>query len=161
MAFECHRSLRLFGTFCNYVIQRRCYARGSRYFPPRDRHEEKTLNKENSSSENEISHDSNPAHENSNQPMFTSERGLFSRDKYLSKLDRETPEQLLKNAATFSDAGKGRRGVAKQMEDVWDSSPYPKNTNPKNSQDKFSVRPKRNPADTSIILFPGQGEQFN
>ncbi|XP_065210788.1 probable malonyl-CoA-acyl carrier protein transacylase, mitochondrial isoform X2 [Planococcus citri] len=47
-------------------------------------------------------------------------------------------------------------------DDEWISSPYPQGAivNPKQSQAMKSLRPKVNPGDTSIILFPGQGSQY-
>ena len=47
-------------------------------------------------------------------------------------------------------------------DDEWVSSPYPHGSviNPKQSQALKSLRPKVNPSDTSIILFPGQGSQY-
>jgi len=46
------------------------------------------------------------------------------------------------------------------LENTFKPNPYPANSNWKQSQAKFSVRPACNPTDTSIILFPGQGFDF-
>lgn len=47
-------------------------------------------------------------------------------------------------------------------DDEWEHSPYPEGSivNPKQSQCLKSLRPKVNPGDTSVILFPGQGSQY-
>lgn len=45
-------------------------------------------------------------------------------------------------------------------EDVWATKPYPKHFDPRQSQAQHSLRPRVDPRDTSIIMFPGQGTQF-
>lgn len=47
-------------------------------------------------------------------------------------------------------------------EDEWRTSPYPIGgvVNPRQSQSMKSLRPKVDPSETSIILFPGQGSQY-
>lgn len=60
---------------------------------------------------------------------------------------------LLDEAATFEDS------EPKSAEDVWSTSPYPKGTIGR-SQGLHSLRPRINPEETSIILFPGQGSQY-
>ncbi|KAJ9590877.1 hypothetical protein L9F63_016082 [Diploptera punctata] len=45
-------------------------------------------------------------------------------------------------------------------EDVWATSPYPEGAVLKRDQSKFIRKPKIDPRETSIILFPGQGTQF-
>uniref|UniRef100_T1J2B6 [acyl-carrier-protein] S-malonyltransferase n=1 Tax=Strigamia maritima TaxID=126957 RepID=T1J2B6_STRMM len=57
---------------------------------------------------------------------------------------------LLKSAASFKD------DEPKSPDDLWSSSAYPKGANPAENV----IRPKVDPKDTSIILFPGQGSQF-
>jgi len=72
------------------------------------------------------------------------------------EVTNKSVEELLNNATTGDAISSHQR--PKRIEDVWDSAPYPKNSNPKQSQAKFSSRPSRNPRETSVILFPGQGE---
>lgn len=67
----------------------------------------------------------------------------------------ESPKQLLENAASFQE--RIDRKSQKRMEDVWNSAPYPKSSNWKQSQANNSIRPVCDPRDTTIILFPGQG----
>ncbi|XP_014241555.1 probable malonyl-CoA-acyl carrier protein transacylase, mitochondrial [Cimex lectularius] len=51
--------------------------------------------------------------------------------------------------------------VTESKEEVWATSPYPKiQGSDKRNQALFSFRPRVDPRDTSIILFPGQGTQF-
>lgn len=57
----------------------------------------------------------------------------------------ETPQQLIENAVSAGTKP---------------GAPYPKNSNLRQSQAKFSYRPVCDPRQTSIILFPGQGTQF-
>ncbi|KAK4028796.1 hypothetical protein OUZ56_021814 [Daphnia magna] len=131
----CGRSRKYF----EFLKPKRLYARGSRYFPtdqPPD----------NSESENKLhnneSNGQNPSHV-----------------ECASKIIRESPKELLENAASFKE-GLPANVPKDRMEDIWNSDPYPKNTNWKQSQAKHSIRPARDPRDTSIILFPGQGTQF-
>ena len=70
----------------------------------------------------------------------------------------KSAEELLNNSSTGDSLSRHQR--PKRIEDVWDSAPYPKNSNWKQSQAKFSSRPTRDPRETSIILFPGQGKIF-
>lgn len=60
---------------------------------------------------------------------------------------------MLEHSASFQEGIKHR----KQIEELWDSDPYPKGTNWKQNQAKYSLRPNCDPRETSIILFPGQG----
>uniref|UniRef100_A0A1B0GK88 Putative malonyl coa-acyl carrier protein transacylase n=1 Tax=Lutzomyia longipalpis TaxID=7200 RepID=A0A1B0GK88_LUTLO len=62
--------------------------------------------------------------------------------------------ELLEGAATFEDI------KPKSPDDEWSTLPYLKGTSFRQSQAAKSVRPKRDPRTTSIILFPGQGAQF-
>ena len=45
-------------------------------------------------------------------------------------------------------------------EDTWATSPYPEGAVLHRDQSKHIQRPKIDPKDTSVILFPGQGTQF-
>lgn len=101
---------------------RRCYARGSRYFPPSG------LSSESDSTSSD------------DKQSRSNIRASSNNDVHQQPELKENPKQLLEN--TFK------------------SNPYPANSNWKQSQAKFSVRPACNPTDTSIILFPGQGFVF-
>ena len=85
-----------------------------------------------------------------------------SSDAEVSQMERtsrtlgESPKQLLENAASFREATSHNK-IKERVEDIWNSDPYPKNSNWKQSQAKHSIRPHRDPRGTSIILFPGQG----
>jgi hypothetical protein len=113
----------------------RFYARGSRYFPT-DR----------------LSND-----------FDSEERKHKSSDSDHSEIDRasrtsgESPKQLLENAVFFRETTSYNK-PKERVEDIWNSNPYPKNSNWKQSQAKYSIRPHRDPRGTSIILFPGQGK---
>lgn len=61
---------------------------------------------------------------------------------------------LLDNAATFEDV------QPQTSEDQWATTPYPAGVNFRQSQAAKSVRPKIDPKETSIIVFPGQGAQY-
>lgn len=129
---QCGSSRKYFG----FLKSKRLYARGSRYFPtdrlPADgEHEHKLQNNE-----------SNVRH------RFPTERD--------SNTFIESPRQLLENAASFKERIPAST-TKEQMEDIWNSDPYPKNSNWKQSQAKHSKRPACDPRDTSILLFPGQG----
>lgn len=49
---------------------------------------------------------------------------------------------------------------SEENDQLWATSPYPKGAVNKRNQALYSNRPKINPQDTSILLFPGQGTQF-
>lgn len=65
-------------------------------------------------------------------------------------------KDLLENAAIGGDAKPENEG------DFWSTSDYPQGAvlNRRRDQSKKSRRPLRDPRDTSIILFPGQGSQY-
>lgn len=66
---------------------------------------------------------------------------------------KESPlKGLLDNAATFVDAR------PQTEEQTWSTLPYPKGVKIR-KQGAYS-KPKNDPRDTSIILFPGQGHQY-
>lgn len=68
----------------------------------------------------------------------------FDNDNLSSKTSEEAPlSNLLENAASFSDNANSE----------WATTPYP--TAPLEMEKP--TRPKINPSDTSVILFPGQG----
>ena len=66
-----------------------------------------------------------------------------------------TVQELLENAATFQDAN-----TDDTHETDWATLPYPEGTVLRRDQSKKSLRPKVDPKETSIILFPGQGSQY-
>lgn len=66
-------------------------------------------------------------------------------------------KNLLDNSASYEDSKK-----TESPEDSWATLPYShidSNAMKRNQADK-SFRPKIDPRETSIILFPGQGSQF-
>lgn len=68
-----------------------------------------------------------------------------------NQLGSEDVKDLLENAADFKDT---------MPEDVWSTPLYPVNVDPRRDQTIHSIRPKVDPRETSIILFPGQGSQY-
>uniref|UniRef100_A0A8D8RYB6 [acyl-carrier-protein] S-malonyltransferase n=1 Tax=Cacopsylla melanoneura TaxID=428564 RepID=A0A8D8RYB6_9HEMI len=95
-----------------------------------------------------------------NPVNFTCSCRTISSDKYSKDDTAATPEQqskakeLLENATTYVGE------AVESEEDVWASKPYPKHYDPRRDQTRHSLRPKVDPNDTSIIMFPGQGTQF-
>lgn len=63
-------------------------------------------------------------------------------------------QDLLENAATFEDLHR------ETPDNDWATLPYPEGTHLKRDQSKKAMRPKVDPKETSIILFPGQGAQY-
>lgn len=64
-------------------------------------------------------------------------------------------KDLLENAALGEDI------TPQHQSDFWSTSPYPDGTVFRNrDQSKKSKRPKQDPRETSIMLFPGQGSQY-
>lgn len=63
-------------------------------------------------------------------------------------------KDLLDNAATFEDLNK------ETPDNDWATLPYPEGTHLRRDQSKKAMRPKTDPKETSIILFPGQGAQY-
>lgn len=63
-------------------------------------------------------------------------------------------QELLDNAATFEDLNK------ETPDNDWATLPYPEGTHLRRDQSKKAMRPKTDPKETSIILFPGQGAQY-
>lgn len=61
-------------------------------------------------------------------------------------------KDLLDNAATFDNVT--------DPSDQWSTSPYPKGTVNTRLQARHSLRPRIDPRETSIILFPGEGSQY-
>uniref|UniRef100_A0A8J2RM93 [acyl-carrier-protein] S-malonyltransferase n=1 Tax=Daphnia galeata TaxID=27404 RepID=A0A8J2RM93_9CRUS len=117
----------------------RFYARGSRYFP-NDR----------------LSHDVDSEEKKHKIKLGDSDGSHLERAPMTLG---ESPKQLLENAASFREATSHNK-LKERIEDIWNSDPYPKNSNWKQSQAKHSIRPHCDPRGTSIILFPGQGTQF-
>lgn len=114
----------------------RFYARGSRYFP-NDR----------------LSHDVDSEEKKHKIKLGDSDGSQLGRAPLTLG---ESPKQLLENAASFREATSHNK-LKERIEDIWNSDPYPKNSNWKQSQAKHSIRPHCDPRGTSIILFPGQG----
>lgn len=63
-------------------------------------------------------------------------------------------KELLDNAATFEDINN------ETPDNDWATLPYPEGTHLRRDQSKKALRPKTDPKETSIILFPGQGAQY-
>lgn len=66
-------------------------------------------------------------------------------------------QKLLDDSATFEDV------TPQSTDDTWLTLPYADGTailNKRRDQGAKSIRPKIDPHDTSIILFPGQGSQY-
>lgn len=132
MALKMTRLLR-----CGYLSGelKRFYARGSRFFPP-----------PTSRGAAEDSSDDSKSNSNPNQ---------LKELPHVPRLGRESVPELLENSASFDEAPRKQKT---RMEDVWNSSPYPKGSNnDKRNQATKAVRPLTNPEYTSIFLFPGQG----
>ncbi|KAL1394317.1 hypothetical protein pipiens_012037 [Culex pipiens pipiens] len=69
-------------------------------------------------------------------------------------LGEEKVRDLLDNAATFEDA------KPRSEQDTWATLPYVDGTFMGRDQSLKSSRPRIDPRETSIILFPGQGAQY-
>lgn len=69
-------------------------------------------------------------------------------------LEQPSPnvKDLLDNAATFENV--------EDPNSEWSTSPYPKGTMNPRLQARHSLRPRIDPRETSIILFPGEGSQY-
>jgi [acyl-carrier-protein] S-malonyltransferase len=63
-------------------------------------------------------------------------------------------KQLLEEASVCSDPPPVR------PENVWSTSPYPEGVVLKRDQSRHFRKPNKDPKETSIILFPGQGTQY-
>lgn len=63
-------------------------------------------------------------------------------------------QTLLNEAATFQDV------YPVNEEDKWSTLPYPESARISRDQSLKASRPKIDPKETSIILFPGQGVQY-
>lgn len=63
-------------------------------------------------------------------------------------------KDMLDNSATFEDLH------TETAETEWATLPYPEGTSLRRDQSKKAFRPKVDPKETSIILFPGQGAQY-
>lgn len=70
--------------------------------------------------------------------------------------NKQSIKSLLDSSASFVETGLNRN------EDKWATLPYAEGTilSKKDRDDLDIQRPKIDPRDTSIILFPGQGAQF-
>lgn len=62
-------------------------------------------------------------------------------------------KELLEEAADFQDQ------ISKVRESQWATSPYPEGGVPR-SQAAYALRPRTNPRETSVLLFPGEGSQY-
>ncbi|CAL4163243.1 unnamed protein product, partial [Meganyctiphanes norvegica] len=80
--------------------------------------------------------------------------GVITVEKKDVEYEDEKPRDLLNNAVSF----KAESPIG--PDDVWTQGPYPHNSNYRQSQAKHSHRPAVAPESTSIVLFPGQGNQF-
>ncbi|XP_054275239.1 probable malonyl-CoA-acyl carrier protein transacylase, mitochondrial [Macrosteles quadrilineatus] len=65
-------------------------------------------------------------------------------------------QELLHNAATFEHEGNEEL----TPDNVWATSPYPKGAVNHRLQSRHSLRPRVDPRETSLILFPGEGSQY-
>ncbi|KAG7176258.1 malonyl-CoA-acyl carrier protein transacylase-like, partial [Homarus americanus] len=83
----------------------------------------------------------------------TDSPGTLNSESVEEIFSKESPKQLLENAASYEDS-------PLSPDDVWTQGPYPHHSNYKQSQAKNSKRPKVDPRETSIVLFPGQGAQY-
>lgn len=63
-------------------------------------------------------------------------------------------KELLDNSATFDDIKN------ETSDNDWATLPYPDGTVLRRDQSKKALRPKIDPKETSVILFPGQGAQY-
>ncbi|XP_058462490.1 probable malonyl-CoA-acyl carrier protein transacylase, mitochondrial [Malaya genurostris] len=89
-------------------------------------------------------------------------RNLSHFNRLLCKTSPEKPvaigadkvRELLDNAASFEDVR------PRSEQDTWATLPYVEGTHIKRDQALKSTRPKIDPRETSVILFPGQGAQF-
>lgn len=70
-----------------------------------------------------------------------------------TKQDESPLKSLLEDAATFEDV------KPEVPEQVWATLPYAEGTKIR-KQGAYSAKPSIDPRETSIILFPGQGNQF-
>lgn len=68
-----------------------------------------------------------------------------------NELKTSNVKKLLDDAATFESESDG--------DNLWSTSPYPKGIN-RRIQSRHSLRPKVDPSETSLILFPGEGCQY-
>lgn len=75
-------------------------------------------------------------------------------EKSGAALGEEKFRELLDNAATFEDAR------PRSEQDTWATLPYVDGTFMGRDQSLKSNRPRIDPRETSIILFPGQGAQY-
>lgn len=82
-------------------------------------------------------------------------RRQFHRNFAYFTEDRQSAiKDLLDNAATFKDLDPATPA------DTWSTLPYAEGTIFRRDQSKKAYRPKINPKDTSIILFPGHGAHY-
>lgn len=63
-------------------------------------------------------------------------------------------KQLLEEASLCNDS------LPDNAEHVWSTSPYPEGVFLKRDQSRHFIKPKVDPRETSLVLFPGQGTQF-
>lgn len=69
--------------------------------------------------------------------------------------ERETDiKQLLEEASLCNDP------LPDDPEHVWSTSPYPEGVLLKRDQSRHFAKPKVDPRETSLVLFPGQGTQY-
>jgi [acyl-carrier-protein] S-malonyltransferase len=81
----------------------------------------------------------------------------FTKTSQLNLRGSKKIQDLLDNAATGEDRS------PKSAEDTWSTSPYPADAvfnNSRRDQSKNRDKSFKDPRDTTIILFPGQGAQY-
>lgn len=97
--------------------------------------------------------------------------GLLNARTVHSKILSDDKEHVSRETNTVSDkenditklldeAALGNDPKPVSPEDVWATSPYPEGVVLKRDQTRHAERPKIDPRETSIIIFPGQGTQF-
>lgn len=74
-------------------------------------------------------------------------------------------KSLLDDAATFDearqqDSNKTATTSPAAGDTDWATLPYPEGTHLRRDQAQKSLRPKTDPRETTIIMFPGQGAQY-
>lgn len=86
--------------------------------------------------------------------LIYSSRCHLSKQEGHSALGANKVQELLNDSATFKD------NESASEQNTWATLPYVDGTYFKRDQANKSIRPKVDPRETSIILFPGQGAQY-
>ncbi|KAJ3661173.1 hypothetical protein Zmor_005582 [Zophobas morio] len=86
------------------------------------------------------------------------QRTIYNSNKVLcenkGKPEESPLKKLLDDSASFEDL------KIKNEEQQWATLPYPQEAKIRKQGEYFTEKPKQDPRETSIILFPGQGSQF-